>query len=79
MSIDFNLEIPPLDSSDERLVDAYRTVGKPIDQLPYTADFDRLRTLVGVEPTDDARHQLFLRLLRLRKTGRLPSLSLIGD
>lgn len=70
----FHWETPPLDPQDQRLVDAYLKVGRPLDQLAYTEDFEKLIELVRSERTDEVRRQVFQRLLRLRKMGRLPRL-----
>ena len=69
---------PPLDAADRRLADAYLATGKQLDDLPYTDDFDKLCVRLGVELTNDARHQVYRRLLTLRKMGRLPRLSMVG-
>jgi hypothetical protein len=70
---------PPLAPDDERLIEAYRAIGKPLDDLPYTEEFERLRERVAAADTNESRHFLFRRLLRLRKTGRLPRLSLVAE
>jgi hypothetical protein len=72
----FDWEVPPLDGPDQRLVDAYLSVGRNLDELPYTEDFERLRELVGLEATDVARNFIFRRLLRFRNMGRLPRISM---
>ncbi len=68
--------MPPLSAEDERLVDAYITVGRPLNDLPYTEDFDRLSTLAGLDDSHQARHMAYRRLLRLDKSGRLPRVDL---
>lgn len=73
----FNAAVPRLDSADQRLVDAYTTIGRPVDDLPYTEDFEKLRRLMEMEDSNEARHFLFKRLLRLRKMGRLPRFSML--
>ena len=35
-------ELPPLSFEDQRLRDAYLCADKPVDQLPYSAEFNRL-------------------------------------
>ena len=67
-------ELPPLSFEDQRLRDAYIRVGKPVDQLPYSAEFDRLVAALGLKGTDEERYFIFQRLLSLRKRGRLPQL-----
>jgi hypothetical protein len=64
-------EIPPLSNEDQDLVNAYREVGVPLDQLPYTDSYDRLVEMLGMPNTNDQKFLLFQRLLRLRKQGRL--------
>lgn len=66
--------VPPLDSEDQRLVDAYVHVGKPLDQIVYTSDFDRLVKMLNLPDTADQKHLVYRRLLQLRKRGRLPQL-----
>jgi saccharopine dehydrogenase-like NADP-dependent oxidoreductase len=78
-SFDDVWSIPPLDSADQRLVDAYKAVGKTVEELPYTPEFHRLCSMIGADETDDARHMVFRRLLRLRKMGRLPRLGLLAE
>ncbi len=66
--------VPPLSAEDQALVDAYQEIGKPLDRLPYSEDFDRLMKMLS-KPLE--RDQMFLvhqRLLHLRKTGRLPAI-----
>lgn len=66
-------DVPPLTPDDQRLVDAYREVGRPVDQLPYTTDFDKLMQHLGKSSADNSERQfVFQRLLQLRKKGRLP-------
>jgi len=68
-------DAPPLSSDDEVLMEAYRTVGRPLDDLPYTTDFDRLMDLLQRPREPDQMHFVFRRLLTLRKRGQLPRLS----
>ncbi len=68
----YDWEIPPLDSHDQRLVDAYSEVARPLDDLPYTDDFDRLCEILGINETKEDRHRIYKRLMNLRKSGRLP-------
>lgn len=65
-------EAPPLSADDERLINAYLQVGRAVDQLPYTDDFERLFRMLGLPDSQAGRHDLFTRLLTLRKMGRLP-------
>lgn len=79
MSEKFDWSAPPLDPADQRLVEAYVSVGRSLDDIPYTEDFEKLRRLAALEDTNEAKHLLFRRLLRLRKMGRLPRLALVAD
>ena len=72
----FSWEVPPLTPEDERLVDAYMKIGRSLDDLPYTEQFNSLIGLVGLKDSEDIKHSVFKRLLRLRKTGRLPRLGI---
>lgn len=76
MTTDFDWEAPPLSAEDERLVAAYRSVGRSVDELPYTTEFEELVKLVGRSTSDVERHAVFKRLVNLRKMGRLPRLGL---
>jgi hypothetical protein len=73
---DFDWEPPPLTSDDERLIAEYTKMGKSVDDLPYTEEFKKLVVQLGLPDTDANKHQVFWRLLRLRKMGRLPR---VGD
>jgi len=64
-------EIPPLSDEEQDLVNAYREVGVPVDQLPYTESFERLVEMMGKPRTNDQKFLTFQRLLRLQKQGRL--------
>lgn len=79
MNEEFPWDLPPLDPQDQRLVEAYLRVGRPVDKLPYTPEFDRLCRLVGADDSDEARYLVFQRLLNLRKSSRLPSLGLLVE
>ena len=64
---------PPLSLEDERLLAAYRESGRTLDDLPYTPEFERVVEGVGLDPASRTDcHAVFMRLLRLRKQGRLP-------
>ncbi|MEM7808472.1 MAG: hypothetical protein AAF561_10200 [Planctomycetota bacterium] len=68
-----NWQAPALSPEDDRIVSAYLDVGKSVDDLPYTDDFDRLVDLAGYEPSQKSdQRYVFRRLLTLRKQGRLP-------
>jgi hypothetical protein len=70
-------DIPPLSAEDQVLVDEYRRLGISSDDLPYTPEFDALRSAVGLPDNEDGRRGLWRRLLRLRKMGRLPRTPLV--
>lgn len=65
-------DAPLLSPEDERLIHAYVDIGRAVDELPYTADFDRLIEQLGLPDSEATKHSTFIRLLRLRKMGRLP-------
>lgn len=67
-------QAPPISPEDRALIDAYTTVGRPVDELPYTADFERLVGLLNRPRDQDHMHFVFRRLLTLRKRGQLPRL-----
>jgi hypothetical protein len=72
MAKQFSWSAPPLDVEDQKLIAAYEQVGKPLDFLPYTEEFDRLVHKLRLNETDENKHEVFRRLLNLRKTARLP-------
>lgn len=72
---DFNWEAPPLGPEDEMLINAYLSVGKSLDDLAYTIDFEVLAKQVEDNADLETLHVLYKRLLTLRKAGRLPRLS----
>jgi len=59
-----------IDEREAALIQAYRFVGRTLDALPYTQDFDRLLASADHDSPRDALHTL----QRLRKSGRLPRL-----
>ena len=67
-------DAPPLAPEDQQLIDAYESVGRSVDDLPYTEEFDAVLRKLGYPETQEQRHSVFKRLLRLRKSGRLPHL-----
>lgn len=58
--------------ADVRLINAYLHVGRTLDDLPYTRDFDVLYAMLP-EPREPQR-DVFRRLQTLRKAGKLPRL-----
>ncbi len=65
-------DVAPLSDEDQKLVDEYVRLGRPVDQLPYTPEFERL--VQTLRTTGDTRsdREILGRLLRLRKAARLP-------
>lgn len=65
---------------DELIISVYRKQGRTLDDLPYTAEFERIyEAMVGDRGADEplaamTRGELFHRLHNLRKAGRLPRL-----
>src|SRR5579862_2691589 len=75
----FSWAAPPLAPEDEKLVAAYEKIGKPLDLLPFTDDFEKLMNELEQEATDEKKAEIFRRLLNLRKAGRLPRANSIID
>ena len=75
MSDNFDWSVPPLDSAEQRLVEAYQAIGRPVDDLPYTEEVENLFAHLGEPDTPMARHLVYKRLLNLRKRGQLPRVS----
>lgn len=77
-AVEFDWEEDSLTDEEKRLIEAYSNVGKPVDDLAYTQDFDKLVSwFYGEQPEaidNDQKHQAFRQLLNLRKRGRLPRL-----
>lgn len=68
-----NLGAARLSREDALLASAYERVGRTLDDLPYTEEFEALhRAIVGDLASVDSRRDLFHRLHNLRKAGRLP-------
>jgi hypothetical protein len=63
-----------LSKADEDLIRAYRMVSRSVDDLAYTPDFDHLYELYTEAGHQVDRHEVFRRLLILRKSGLLPRL-----
>lgn len=79
MPVGFDWSIPPLTPDEQNLADAYVAVGRGLDDLPYTQEFEELCRRIGAGGSDAERHQTFLKLMRLRKTGRLPRISMLVE
>jgi argininosuccinate lyase len=59
-------------AADQKLIEVYEQVGRTLDDLPYTAEFDRIYRAVDGETIGLSRHDVLHRLHNLRKAGRLP-------
>jgi len=57
---------------DLRLVDAYGQVGRTLDDLPYTQEFERIYLAIDGEKAGVGKRDVFHRLHNLRKAGKLP-------
>ncbi len=64
----------PVSRTDEAeaLAAAYAAVGRTLDDLPYTEDFERLFAAAEAEARGLSRRDVFHRLHNLRKAGKLP-------
>jgi len=56
----------------ERYASAYAAVGRTLDDLPYTEEFETLYRNLGAEEAGLTRRDVFHRLHNLRKAGKLP-------
>ncbi len=61
-----------LPKADEDLIRAYREVGRSVDDLAYTPEFETLVELYNRAGYAAEKYQVFRRLLILRKSGLLP-------
>ncbi len=68
----FFVENIRLEKSDSDLIDAYTRVGRSVDDLAYTPDFEKLAELYHSAGNQGDNHHIFKRLLVLRKSGLLP-------
>lgn len=59
-------------AADAALIAAYQKVGRTLDDLPYTADFDRLLQSLRESRVEMQPRAALQRLQNLRKAGRLP-------
>ena len=66
------VEVIDLPKADEDLIRAYREIGRSVDDLAYTAEFDRLYDVFVQAGHHMGKHEVFRRLLILRKSGLLP-------
>lgn len=63
-----------LSPADARLIDLYTRLGTPADRLPYSEEFERMYQALQQAGDRRDRREVYLRLLNLRKAGRLPRL-----
>ncbi len=75
----FDWSIPPLTLGEQILSEANISSGKALNDLPYTKELEELCTRFEVAQTDAVCYQIFRKLLRRRKTGRLPRISLHAE
>lgn len=68
------MEAIELPKADEDLIRAYRDVGRSVDELTYTPEFDRLVDIYKPGGQAADKSQVSRRLLILRKSGLLPRL-----
>lgn len=59
-------------STDDILIRAYAAVGRTLDDLPYTEDFETLVRELGPVGQGLSRPQILKRLQGIRKAGKLP-------
>lgn len=67
----FPAAVAPGASPEANLIAAYGQIGRTLDDLPYTPDFDRLHELLRPHGAPTKR-VVFHRLHNLRKAGKLP-------
>ncbi len=63
-----------LPERDVLLIDKYVKYGRPVDQLAYSDEFDKLYSDLQTNGDKRTKQQVFRRLLNLRKAGWLPRL-----
>jgi hypothetical protein len=66
-----DIEKPAMAQEDQRLIEAYQSAGRTLDDLPYTPEFETLYAATGERIGKD-RRSVFHRLHNLRKAGKLP-------
>ncbi|MFN0011415.1 MAG: hypothetical protein ACKVS8_07205 [Phycisphaerales bacterium] len=64
-----------LSAQDKRLLEEYERVGRSVDDLAYTAEFDALCDQLKAMGDSRSKAELFRRLLTFRKAGRLPRIA----
>lgn len=62
------------DAEDERLIHAYESAGRTLDDLPYTLEFEKLLAEADAAARGRTGREVLSRLLNMRKAGRLPKL-----
>lgn len=65
---------PPADVHDRALIEAYARVGRTLDDLPYTPEFDAILAQFRRVQPDATPREVLQRLQNIRKAGRLPRL-----
>lgn len=68
----FGDAIPARGDEADALASAYAAVGRTLDDLPYTDDFERLMRHADAEARGLTRRDVFHKLHNLRKAGKLP-------
>ncbi len=68
---DLGAPAPSTADADRGLVGAYEAVGRTLDDLPYTEEFERLYTQSQAERAGLSRREAFHRLHTIRKRGDL--------
>lgn len=63
-----------LSDEDRALVRIYGDIGRSVDELAYTPEFDELFKRYREAGYQAKKHEVFRRLLLLRKSGLLPRL-----
>jgi len=65
-------EASELPEIDQRLLEHYARIGRSVDELAYTDEFDQLHGSLTAAGDTRSKAEVFRRLLNLRKAGRLP-------
>lgn len=71
---DIFTESYPLSDADRALARIYGEIGRSVDELAYTPEFDQLYQHYQDAGHQGSKHEVFRRLLTLRKAGLLPRL-----
>jgi hypothetical protein len=70
-----NVPEEDLSMTNDTLINAYRQIGVPLDRLPYSEAFARLRDLIRQLTGESIEYEtLWKTFLRIRKDGQLPRL-----